>query len=1697
LVAATAVLVIVILWWKPAKPVRLVLLGADYVLDAHRNPTLAVPANAYGWEGLKALASLQSEGVSVVADPPEEYRLNNDWYKRAEEAKEETLVVYMALHGGVDRHGPYLLPQDAAPWDDQKRLSFEQLLGRLEELQKKKKVLLLLDATQVPAQWSLGMLHNDFARALQDEKTKERIDKMERAVVLCSSGVDQRSWVSREYRQTIFTHFVREGLHGAADRPTPDGLGGNNDGRIDAWELAQYVARSVKNWVADSRDALQEPFLLGDPEKTKKKAREISLGRYNYSTPKNPSVVGQPIEYPKKLYVLWTKRRELEQPVPGPTAYTPHLWRRYQDLLLLYEELVKAGSDKVADVEAALDHLSSELSKKRAMAVQASMQNAAALPAALGLSRSAANREESADYLAQLWRATPPERIELWKKCQEQAPDQISLLRLRLCDMLIERVAEEGPSRDTLGRAHEILGLLGASDKQRSAETHFLAMLYRDLDKDRRPDSHLLADALKLRRLAEEVALAHPAKGDRHPYSEYVFPWIKSKVEKADEWREEGQHLLFATNPKDWSEAQQWLTKARGEPRRGAEVSPPVDGYAAAQRDADSVRTGLDVCHQALAILPYYSRWLANRRERNPDQWQRVENLWRQTHWLAEFLEDPRPESINQARALDRDDSAQTLNERTTTVQDGLRKLRDDLDQECQTLFGAAPDKRVQPLLGIEEVLVVPEIPADTRWDLLKKAAGISWQLHENAADETKLGGAPIPSEKARDAARDQAVRRGRLALSSLGRRWFNDPWLNLPRTYDEVRRDLDNIRAEEDWSKHLVEAGNDLRVRFLNMTKRIQQLTAESRQVDLDKAAKELREAERLTRQLDGAAAGRLAEIGDPLQQARALRWHDMLLWEAERTFQGHWFAEDPREEHQYYQLAGRRYVRDAEELLKAGSDDDYLDRRLQHAKELTQNLSTEGRLKAVLKDDQSLDLTSERHLRLHYRLEPEAGWLPKGSPVVWMDPFPSTLKSSETAGRHVTSTDGVHPSPDIFFDFARDPGAPGPVSLGPNRLNGSLHGLYRGQQITLPTPITVYHTPDIAITQHFTKLPAALAVRANEKIHEQFAPQNGALAIVLDCSGSMRDKSAKEGAEETYTRKTKCKWRDAVQMLEKVLSDLPEGIMVSVWVFSHLKKGLYNEKAEFVGGPSYPSAERTIEQIRKSSRWRRQELRGLIDELQDMCPFNVTPLVRAMWQAKEKGFPEERQFNGRKTMLVLTDGMDNRFYYPNPRLELNEKAHEDTELTARHNTQNIAEFLEKEFQGADIQVNMIGFGVPEDERATIEKQFADPIRNKLSPPGNFYLTSDLGKLFDLLKRRTTQKLKFKIYKEGNNREEDRLVQGQGMDEDGWEISPAAGGERWRQLEPGYYRIQVQLKQPLEQRIELRSGDALLVSITADGLRFERVLAGEDYQKQHRNARRENGSLFTIPQLQPKDGSLELMVTLESLEDRSVPKGIYLHQLKPRSVWFELKAPGTNGPPALRWSELPHHDAPAWGLRGVGWPVSPKTSEPAHAGLSAWWNWKQDAAGLFDSIPVEDRTFDTFFKDHPDRQLGDGSKDRARIESVSAEQHEVETRPGGPTQKVRCLLVRLSFPRQPTIKRVWAEPRGLPYQGAEHWFYSEAGKYTGFFWPFNEITDAKHLTSLNLYSVEKFKSEASGKVEFSDMVPDGRSRPPQIDALP
>src|SRR5581483_8386172 len=162
---------------------------------------------------------------------------------------------------GADGQGPYLLPQDADVRADQpaNRLRLTAVLDRLQQLPPQKKILLVLDATQVPASWPLGMLRNEFAAGLHDAKIKDRIDRMSNLVVLCASDADQRSWASDEFRTTAFTHYLVKGLQGAAD--------GNGDGRITARELYDYVRQKVEQWARGNKDDRQEPLLLPGPDR--------------------------------------------------------------------------------------------------------------------------------------------------------------------------------------------------------------------------------------------------------------------------------------------------------------------------------------------------------------------------------------------------------------------------------------------------------------------------------------------------------------------------------------------------------------------------------------------------------------------------------------------------------------------------------------------------------------------------------------------------------------------------------------------------------------------------------------------------------------------------------------------------------------------------------------------------------------------------------------------------------------------------------------------------------------------------------------------------------------------------------------------------------------------------------------------------------------------------------------------------------------------------------------------------------------------------------------------------------------------------------------------------------------------------------------------------------------------------------------
>ena len=135
-------------------------------------------------------------------------------------------------------------------------------------------------------------------------------------------------------------------------------------------------------------------------------------------------------------------------------------------------------------------------------------------------------------------------------------------------------------------------------------------------------------------------------------------------------------------------------------------------------------------------------------------------------------------------------------------------------------------------------------------------------------------------------------------------------------------------------------------------------------------------------------------------------------------------------------------------------------------------------SRLEPVKVED--LALTSERHVQVRWRLQP-FGDLPPGNPVAWPEvEDPLVLAPGLTPGRKILRT--WPPEADELRldnrqvterrEFVAGPSAPPRSTL-------TLHGLYRGQRITVAVPVTFQPNPDI-VAYHYSELPlAAIAAR------------------------------------------------------------------------------------------------------------------------------------------------------------------------------------------------------------------------------------------------------------------------------------------------------------------------------------------------------------------------------------------------------------------------------------------------------------------------------------------------------------------------------------------------------------------------------------------------------------------------------------------
>jgi hypothetical protein len=1602
--AATAIfgglLVWVVLWLRPIRPITLALAGSGY----QRN--LALPHNAYGMNGLRALHDLATSGsggrLKRLHANPVTLTSTSQLFDELGRATSGTTILFLALHGASDQNGPFLYIDreraDPAP----ARLYIKDLIKELEQ-RRPRRFVVVLDATQAPSMIGLGVLHNDFAEKL---KTLEpQIEAASNLVFLSASDVDQRSWVSDRWGTTVFTHYLVEALSGRQKD--------SSERRMNVERLWRDVRDNVERWSLANRGAAQTPVIL--PSTTRARTFELALDPASKPSATTAKGDGDPI--PARLREewaeVWRHAHDLEATVPAPAVVTPLLWRTYRDWLIRYDELVRARDDACVAVKHTLEAFAARIQEKRRIPLDAS-GNSLAMPAAEGPPLADPTRFQ-AQFNA-IW--TDPATL-------KDALPKLTAEMKRAYAELAYRRAESDPSPANLATATTLLDDLAPPALPRPAEIHFLAMLARDAPRDpSNPNAfqRVAAHALALRARAERAALG--AKVGVSSDSERVAPWVAATIRQADESRRKGEDLVFSNDPdgSGWATAQTFLDTADRL-------------YGQAEADAARVRSALETCDQALSDLPYFAYWAANLpppAAGSTSPADRLIPLFARTYDLVDQLS---PVTGSVSRPID------ALVTDAQPLADGVATLHAE--------FNRAIEDRAASYVQLNAVLKTPFLSTRLREDVVKR-------LHELSPENNPGDTPPTKSELATAQAVTSSNallatrRRAELLLAVLGKDWFDEA-MTLPKStqddqlaidlqpYYDVKTLVDSDKFTSDTIGH-VSAQIGARWRLLPVA-----ITRKRQALNLSAPGAihpDLVRSDRLARRLPGS----LNDLISPSPFYRIALLQDLLTVQARRALDDHWFGQED-DAVPYYRKACGLYLDNVRAL-----DPQKADRgealALRTASSKTEGLEVSG--------PGPLAVTTERRIGVEFQLRVPAGSrVPEGYPVVWLSPLKADLLEVDAASDGRKSFPVTAP---LSARYRAKLGLPltRAVEADPTRFRTPetrktsivLDGRYRGQKLRWEAPVTFHPVAEITSVRFPMPTTGRVAVVADPAVFSRYGEAGGALAIVLDCSGSMAGEMGRSADGTPIT-----KYQEATAALRQVLRRVSRGTEVSLWVFG---EAIENNGASTSTGTS---PEQTIVQKLPPTRWDPDDS-SLIDRVMTQVeppalrPWNESPIVRSMIVARD-GLTASQGF---KTLLVLTDGKDNRF-------------EKDVEMNRAR--KDIPTALRDAFRNSDIEINVIGYKLPDAEIMAARQQFQ--VIEELPRPGRFFSVKEADQLAAVLAQALRPNLRCSLQSMAN------------IPVEALTVGRVGDNERWSKSSPllGGYKLVTQAGTRLEREIIVNRGDLLLVTLTGqDTVSAERGLYSGDASPRDRREQT-TGWRGSIVRNGREGEGIEVWTTLEKL---ATPKESALEMIKPREVWMEAQPLGASASPiAQRWSYQTGLPAPAWALRVPAWPM------PARPALQVWWDAAQEATFTSEVVRLSDfRSTDEI----PARPVKvDGLT--IDLEMVSVETRKVEVSPGVYRDE-SCLLIRLHYPEG---KPYWVRPQGLRTEGAEHRFYKSANKYTGLFWPVTPDQADVALEGLGLVSLAEFKARCERRGFILEQqargTPDPRDKGPGLVPYP
>jgi hypothetical protein len=1596
------------------RPARLVLVGAGYEAN------LQLPHNSYGWRGLQDLAALSDQPVSSwvaracaarYGGPSGPIRLGvegkNRWGESLKDVPEPTIVVVMALHGGVDAEGAYLLPQNAKALPESRdRLRMTEVLGLFRGLPRPKKKVLILDAAGMPYHWELGMLRNDFARELK--KLEPEIKKIPNFVVINASDDDQRSWASDAWGRTAFLHFLTRALGGEAGG-SPTGPSRMRGARVNLEQVFDYLAVHVKNWAAVHCDALQEPLILPAGDAGRRVARSIELPSIRGLAEPRPSESKEPTSIEQAIVAPWEAYRKLAASVVQPGVASPISWRRYQQLIGRYQELLRAagptGEADYVDILAAIDAQRREIEQSRTIGLNAAQSATLTIPVAEGAARATGDVLDPAvpapdvqSWFAKPWWA-PAEGKErsIWteRKGNEASGDARNLTA-QVGDLVLRQAI--GDPAGNLGRAARLAKLLD-QPTQRPAELNFLIMLDRDLPatwKTVTGGVELVHRALEIRRLAERAALGlaeQTAGPDQVVASPLVAAWIGGKIAEADTDRRQAEDLLFASD-------------------LGNSVNAAYDqaerAYKVAIAAADKVRSAILTRDRALSDLVPITEWLATwyppveQGERLEKLVAATEGLWQNVHGLGRILETPDFDKINPVPTATNGapHGVEATADSVARVHGLLKTAIDEFLSDClsATALPSRIDQAAFERRAIVDALSLPWLGKERRLEMLRRGSeqfggGNRGRIGEDTMDMSQA----VVNVDRQNGDRRVGVRR-RLAVAMLG----VDETPGLPAT-----------AAEPD------EEGRRIARKLERRVAEIKELAGRSDSPPGPDWAAKLAGVDRLARMLDSVSNEQVYSQSGSVDGLRFLRLEDYLVGQARRT-QGDLWHDESGAASPYHQRVAGAYLEDAQRIDKSvhGARSD----------RIAAIRTGLGQAEAIrIAGPDTLIVTSEMRSGFRYRIEADLQPdLRNGQAVVWLQSGGDGLKIDQPAdpGRRQAVSLGASAAGQLdvtlaFPKIATDPNA----TAARSSLVG--HAYFRGRSIRKETVVDRHLIPSRRVVRTPPPPGGGIVVSADPSTIGRFGAGGGAVAIVLDASGSMRPAPGQQGPS---------KFQEATQALRIVLSHVPPGTVVSLWIFGEALGELKTTQI----------AERTIRCVQKPVAWEPALLEPLINQIAAIEPWNQSPILRAMLSAAE----DLRGATGFNTMLVLTDGMDNRW---------------KTDRQINPNGLDVAAGLRASFASSDIAVNVVAFRVtdPKDQQE-VRMQFEGV--TTFDAPGLFATAEESQSLVEALDRAMRPALRYTI----DAGDKGPVSAAAAL---GFPVQPAQAGTlgETQGLLSGGYQLRLLTADVRRCRFAINDGDWLLVNILSGpaGSIFEHQVYSRAFfgLRPASEELRSGWRLSAIQNQFVEPSALRMTATFEKPQD---PREAILHVVRPREIWFDVETAGAKKSQAgmsVKVVDQWGYPAPAWRIDVAGWPVNPLTPTPATPALQVWWGTDGEASP---DVRLE-RGQD--FRVADDLELLSPNIDGqpVTIESVQIEDHEVEV--GDGIKQIRsCLVVRLNYPKgQP----VWSRPYGLGIEGWDHRFYEDVSKYTGLFWPVTRSQLDSSLRRLALISVERFKRDA------------------------